>query len=192
MRNKKYNTLVIDPPWKIPMAGKFDRRPTRPQKLPYKTLPIDVIKNMPISKIANKGAHIYLWTTNKYIRDAYDVFDAWGVKFHLMLVGVKPSGVAPNCGYVFGTEFCLLGFFGKPVKKWRSIGKLNWFKMFNKAGNHSTKPDEFYKTVEMMSPAPRIDIFARQVRPGWYAWGNEIELIFRPNIKALDMLGASP
>lgn len=169
-----YNTLVIDPAWNVSMAGKFDRRENRPQKLPYITMSLEEIKQFPIKNYANQGSHIYLWTTNKFLREAFEVFDTWGVNFHLMLVGCKPSGVAPNCGYIFGTEFCLLGFYGKPAQKWKSIGKLNWFKMFNKAGKHSAKPDEFYKLVEIMSPAPYIDIFSRKNRLGWAVYGNEI------------------
>ena len=171
--NKKYNTIVIDPAWNVPMVGKFGRRKNRPQKLPYETMDLDDIYNIKISEIANEGSHIYLWTTNKFLREAYNIFDSWGVRFHLVLVGVKASGVAPNCGYVFGTEFCLMGFFGKPAQKWQDIGKLNWFRMFNKAGSHSTKPDEFYNLVGEMSPEPRIDIFARSIHIGFDAWGDE-------------------
>lgn len=168
-----YNTIVIDPPWNVPMVGKFRRRPNRPQQLPYETMTLEDIKNFPIKDYANQGSHIYMWTTNKFLREAFEVFDAWGVRFHLMLVGVKPAGVAPNGGYIFGTEFCLLGFYGAPMQKWKRIGKLNWFKMFNKAGKHSAKPDEFYSLVEEMSHEPYIDIFSRKNRKGWDVFGNE-------------------
>lgn len=169
----KYNTIVIDPAWQVPMVGKFGRRPKRPQQLPYKTMTIEDIKNFPLKDYANNGSHIYLWTTNKFIREAFKVFDSWGVNFHLMMVGVKPSGVAPCCGYVFGTEFCLLGLYGKPMQKFKKVGKLNWFRIFNQAGKHSAKPEEFYKLVEEMSPAPYIDIFSRKDRNGWDSYGDE-------------------
>ena len=43
---------------------------------------------------------------------------------------------------------------------------------------HSRKPDEVYGLIERMYPdLPRIELFARQVRPGWAAWGNEIEQV---------------
>lgn len=169
----RYNTLVIDPPWPMKMLGKFGRRFNRSQELPYKTMCLKNIPRFNIERWANKGAHVYMWTVNKHIEEAYKVFRSWEVRPYLMLVAVKPSGVAPQ-GYVFGTEFCLLGFYGKPMQKFKDIGTLNWFKMFNKSGAHSTKPDEFYNLVERMSPEPYIDLFARKKRKGWKVWGDEV------------------
>ena len=171
----KYNTIVIDPPWNMTMTGKVGRRENRPQELPYKTMTLKEIYDFSLKDFANDGSHIYLWTTNKFLRESFKFFDSWNVRFHLVLVGCKPSGFAPNCGYIFGTEFCLLGFYGKkPMQKWKHIGKLNWFNMYNPAGNHSCKPDIFYDLVEEMSHEPYIDIFSRKNRAGWNVYGNEV------------------
>ena len=175
---QKYNTIVIDPPWDIKMsASNLKRRPKTATQLPYKTLSLESIKNLPISHIANQGSHIYCWTTNRMLKETFEVLERWGVKFHLVIVMVKPSGIAPAMGYVFGTEFCLLGFYGIPKQKFLKIGKLNWFQHLNGAGKHSVKPEKFYKLVEEMSPAPRIDIFARRQRQGWDVWGNEVKQV---------------
>lgn len=40
---------------------------------------------------------------------------------------------------------------------------------------HSGKPDAFLDLVESMSPGPYLELFARRERPGWTAWGNEME-----------------
>jgi N6-adenosine-specific RNA methylase IME4 len=41
---------------------------------------------------------------------------------------------------------------------------------------HSRKPDEAYARIERMYPdLPKIELFARSRRPGWSAWGNEVE-----------------
>lgn len=173
-KDKKYNTIVIDPPWEITLTGKVKRRENRSNKLPYKTLPLEEIKSIPIGQIANIGCHVYCWTTNKMLEDTFGVLKSWGVNFHLVMTLLKPSGIAPCFGYVFASEFCLLGFYGKPMQKFLKVGELNWLKSFNKAGQHSSKPDEFYKLVEKMSPTPRIDIFARQNRQGWDTFGDEI------------------
>lgn len=74
---------------------------------------------------------------------------------------------------MFATEFILLGFYRKPMQKFLRAGKLNWLKT-NMGKKHSAKPNEFYKLVEAMSPAPRIDIFARKRRHGWDVFGDEI------------------
>jgi len=172
---RKYNTVVIDPPWAISLTGEVKRRENRAKKLPYKTMSLQEIKEIPIRDIANVGCHIYCWTTNKMLKDTFEVLQSWGVNFHLCMPLVKPSGLAPCFGYVFASEFCLLGFYGKPMQKFLKAGELNWIKAFNKAGTHSSKPDEFYKLVEKMSPSPRIDIFARKQRLGWDVFGDEVD-----------------
>jgi len=41
---------------------------------------------------------------------------------------------------------------------------------------HSRKPEASYRIIEAMYPdLPKIELFARQARPGWQAWGNEVE-----------------
>jgi len=172
---KKYNTIVIDPAWDIHLSGKVHRRPKRAGELPYKTMSLQEIKEIPIGSIANIGCHVYCWTTNRMLRDTFDVLRVWGVNYHLTMVLVKPNGMCPCFGYKFATEFCLLGFYGKPMQKFTKIGELNWIKGFNKAGEHSVKPDEFYKVVEKMSPIPRIDVFARRQRLNWDVFGDEVD-----------------
>ena len=39
---------------------------------------------------------------------------------------------------------------------------------------HSRKPDELYSEIERLFEGPRCELFARQRRPGWDAWGLEI------------------
>lgn len=44
------------------------------------------------------------------------------------------------------------------------------------ARQHSRKPDEAYAFLEALTPkARRADLFARQRRPGWDAWGDELD-----------------
>lgn len=169
----KYNTIVIDPPWNISMTGEVKRRENRAKKLPYKTMSLQEIKDFPLKDFANVGCHVYCWTTNKMLRDTFNVLEYWGVNFHLVIPWVKPSAICPCFGYKFASEFCLLGFFGKPMQKFISSGKLNWIKDYV-FKSHSSKPDSFYKLVEEMSPLPRIDIFARKKRDGWDVWGDEV------------------
>jgi N6-adenosine-specific RNA methylase IME4 len=39
---------------------------------------------------------------------------------------------------------------------------------------HSQKPDEAYELIERMYPGlPKIELFARNAREGWHAWGNQ-------------------
>lgn len=174
----RFNTVVIDPPWPISMTGKFKVRPHRATELPYHTMTLEEIKKLRVSDHLNTGAHVYLWCTNKTLRDAYDVLDAWGIRFHQVLVMTKPGGMAPSLGYRFSTEFCLLGIYGRPMQKFTHMGASNHFSHTPKPGSHSSKPDYFYELVERMSPGPYADIFARRKRSGWQVWGDEVEKDF--------------
>lgn len=170
--DKKYNTIVIDPPWDISLTGNW-KRENRKSKLNYPTMSIQEIKDIPISSILNQGGHIYLWATNKTLRQAFDVLENWGCSYHLTMVWCKPSFIAPCLAYQFATEFILLGFYGKPMQKFKGEISLNWFKVMQKRNGHSSKPEEFYEIVRKMSPEPRIDLFSRRKIEGFDAWGNE-------------------
>jgi len=51
------------------------------------------------------------------------------------------------------------------------------------ARGHSRKPDEFYEKVERVNPESRLDMFARETREGFKAWGNEVEKFERVETK---------
>ena len=40
---------------------------------------------------------------------------------------------------------------------------------------HSQKPDEQYERIERLVDGPYLEMFARQRRPGWVAWGDEVD-----------------
>lgn len=45
----------------------------------------------------------------------------------------------------------------------------------SQAREHSRKPDEFATMLQELFHGPYLELFARTARPGWSAWGNEIE-----------------
>jgi N6-adenosine-specific RNA methylase IME4 len=52
-----------------------------------------------------------------------------------------------------------------------SLAKGTWYEAPRR--DHSEKPDIFMDMIEQMSPAPRLEMFARTQRLGWSSWGNE-------------------
>src|SRR5262249_9442644 len=50
---------------------------------------------------------------------------------------------------------------------------------------HSQKPDEQYARIERLVDGPYVELFARQRRPGWVAWGDEVNK-FEPEYDAQD------
>ena len=136
--------------------------------MPYPTMTLAEIAAMPVSGVADKDAHLYLWTTQAWLRESYRVLDAWGYKQGAILVWSKPpKGV---CGtYVCSTEYCIFGRRGNLAHKRRQLGTcFEW----PRAG-HSAKPEAFLDMVESVSPPPYLEMFARRQRLGWDTWGNE-------------------
>ena len=164
----KYQTIVIDPPWESEMVLKN----VRPNQIefPYPTMTLEEIANLPIKDLAHeKGCHIYLWTTHKYLPDALKLFETWGAKYQCLLTWVKPVGISPF-SWMYNTEHVLFG----------RIGSLDLLKMGLKLSfeasvtKHSEKPDIFYERVRDASPEPRLDMFTRKPREGFTGWGNEL------------------
>ena len=163
----QYRTIVIDPPWPMDLILR-DKRPNQ-YDLDYPIMSIDEIKAFPLNKITfEDGSHVYLWATQRFLPIAFDVFEAWGVKYECLLTWVKNVGFTPY-SWMYSTEHCLFGRIGHlPLLK---LGKRLDFQADVKG--HSRKPDEFYKLVSEVSPEPRIDIFSREKHKGFEQYGNE-------------------
>jgi N6-adenosine-specific RNA methylase IME4 len=69
------------------------------------------------------------------------------------------------------TEHCLLGTRGKPVFLHSSDGTV----LEAARREHSRKPEEFYALVERVCPGSRVELFSRQQRSGWRAFGNDFD-----------------
>ena len=66
-------------------------------------------------------------------------------------------------------EFCLLGRRGSCRRNSKSVREI----ILSPVRQHSRKPDEVYDRIEEYCDGPYLELFARQERPGWTAWGNE-------------------
>lgn len=132
---------------------------------------LEVIKALPVSDLAGVGCHLWLWTTNAFLRDGYDVMAAWGFKYLAPIHWIKPTG----CGnyVIHRTQTILLGY----KEKCKFNGK-RYFPNILAPGNdptrHSAKPKEFYELIESVSDPARLELFARNKRDGWDVWGNEV------------------
>ena len=55
---------------------------------------------------------------------------------------------------------------------------------WKKPKRHSEKPAAAYTFIKSLSDGPRLDIFARQSRPGFEAWGNQADRLDDPQAAA--------
>ena len=165
-----FDLLVADPPWPV---RKIVRkvRPNQVAALDYPTMTVDEIKGMPVAGCAADNAVLFLWTTHRFLPDAFGVMDAYGFRYQRTLTWDKANGMC-LFGFHHRTEFCLFGYRGKIEMYPRRKAIPTVFS--GKSKRHSAKPDEFYRMVEPLGVS-RLDIFARRARPGWTVWGNEVE-----------------
>lgn len=171
MSSGPYNTIVADPPWayKGTLPG-FKKDRLDRSAVPYGTMSVEEMCALPVKDLAAKDAHLYLWTTNTHLWDSITVATAWGFKYSTLLVWTKPPrGFAGFPTYNVCTEFVLFCRRGS-LKATERVDR-NWWEW--PRGKHSVKPEAFLDMVERVSPAPRLEMFARRNRIGWDTWGNQ-------------------
>jgi N6-adenosine-specific RNA methylase IME4 len=166
--NKTYTTLVVDPPWDFADEGDVDQfgrgTPT------YATMSFDKILELPVASLAEPNAHLYLWITNRSLPKGFSLFERWGFRYVTCLTWCKPSIGMGN--YFRGsTEQILFGVRGSLSLLRSDVG--TWFTA-DRSGGHSSKPEEFFQIVELCSPGPWLELFARKPRKGWVSWGAEV------------------
>lgn len=163
-----FRTIVADPPW--PYKDRISQKGIRGAANHYGLMTLEDLSRLPVTSWADpEGAHLYLWTTNAFIVEAHLLAQAWGFMPKTILTWIKPR---LGMGRTFrGTTehvlFCVRGRL--PVLRHDVPTHFE-----APAGRHSAKPDRFYTDiVQRMSPGPYLEMFARERRRGWIAWGDE-------------------
>ena len=177
-----YATIVADPPWPYP-EGWPSWGPNHEQRraLPYSPMTLAEIGALPVNALADREGYLFLWTTNRYLRSAFDVLDAWGFTYRQTVVWCKdPVGQGPGGMFAQTTEHVLIGQNISPrshARGKRTTGDrqpTSWFRW--PRGAHSEKPAAFLDVVEQVAPGPYLELFARQPRLGWDSWGHGYEI----------------
>ncbi len=195
-----YATVVVDPPWPMPKTGKTTRGETDSKgvytakggrqvdgtwwgrhrggsvELPYETMTLDEIAALQVSDLAASNAHLYVWTTNRFLEETYEIVRGWNFHPAQLLVWCKPPmGIGFGGAFTTTTEFILFARRGTPARTPRQDS--SWWEWSRPYENghiaHSAKPEAFLDLVEQVSPAPRLEMFARRQRLGWDTWGDE-------------------
>lgn len=181
----RYRTIVADPPWHVatgPAASAVGEgwagHDGRSRTLAYPTMSVAEISALPVADHAEDGCHLYLWTINRYIEDAYSVARAWGFTPSTLLTWCKaPMGSGLGGQFGISTEHVLFCWRGRAAGR-RAATNTTWFRWkrpYDERGKpmHSGKPEAFYDLVREVSPGPHLELFARRQRLGWDTWGNQ-------------------
>ena len=118
---------------------------------------------------AAENCVMFLWTTHKFIQDAFELLKVWGFKYRNMLVWDKKK---MGMGDLFRMqcEFCLVGLKGKPV--FQDIHDIRDI-IEESRREHSRKPEAFYEIVDRLCVGRKLDYFSREQRAGWTSYGND-------------------
>jgi len=174
--DKKYKTIVIDPPWNLPVVSASHSQASfkHTGSLPYPTMTDDELHKIPISEFADDQCQLFLWVTHGTLPLGLELIKSWGFKYHCLLTWDKTKGIT-MCGFNRRTEFVIFAYKGKLVMKQKGRSFPTFFREISTI--HSRKPRIFYDIVLIATPAPRLDMFARKVHVGFDAWGDQVEKI---------------
>lgn len=192
----KYRVIYADPPWTFETyteAGK-----DRSAEQHYKCQSLEDIKKLPVPKLCESTAFLFLWVTFPTLPQGLEVMKAWGFEYKscafnwlkLTKKGEKaiksednlvegealPEHFFTGMGYYTraNSELCLLGRRGTgPVN--RKSGGVRQVVLAPRR-EHSRKPDEINQRIETLLDGPYIELFARTQRPGWDCWGNQVDM----------------
>jgi len=177
---EQFDVVLADPAWsyygqqdKWSAAAKF-----------YPTMTEEEISALPVRDLLFKHSVLFMWATSSKLDVALRVLHSWGLHFRgvaftwvkttqagkpIGAQGVRPSIIKPTC------EFVLCG---SPTAKGRPMPIADEsivHSVLAPVREHSRKPDEVMDRIERLYPdARRLEMFARQSRVGWSAWGNEV------------------
>jgi len=174
----RFGTILADPPWRFAnRTGKM--APEHKRLSRYSTMTLQEIMELPVSQLALPHSHLYLWIPNALISEGLEVMKRWGFTYKTNIVWHKirkdggPDGRGVGFYFRNVTELVLFGTRGNlrtlaPGRKQVNI-------ILSRKREHSRKPDELYPIIEQCSPGPYLELFAREKRPGWAQWGNELQ-----------------
>jgi len=137
-------------------------------------MPLDEIYALPIPEICAKDCTMFQWVPDSLLNVGMQVFAHYGFTYKGPIVWDKMS-IGTGWWCRSRTEHCLYGIRGKA--KAFHLQVPNIFQA-TRTG-HSRKPDVFweryvYPLAAAQSRQPCIELFARETRPGWDCFGNEI------------------
>ena len=166
--DRLYPVVYADPPWRYEHSM-TDNRKIENQ---YPTMTLEEICNLPVGDIATPDAVLLLWTTSPKLAESMDVIESWGFVYRTCIIWDKER---IGMGYYARQQHELLLIASRgsiPVPE--PENRPNSVIRIKRDNEHSMKPHEFYELIERMYPEyDRIELFARNKRDGWSAWGNQ-------------------
>ena len=173
LRLAPFACVVADPPWRF---GDKLPGPGRGAAKHYGTLSVDQLCAFELPPLA-PDSYLFLWRVSAMVEEAYRVVRAWGFTPKTEIVWLKRTATGKRWFGMGRTvraehETVIVAARGRPATRSKSIRST--FAAAAERRAHSAKPEAFFDLVESLCDGPRLELFARRVRPGWTCVGNEI------------------
>ena len=168
-----FNVVLADPPWNI--AAK---NPTRGVALPYSTMSVKQVLQLPWAKLQKEG-FLFMWVVTKSYTDVIQHFISLGYDFLEEIVWLKYSKKgklrkAPGNIFLRCKESCLLFWKGPKSACPTTCEGADVLACLRRVS--SQKPDELYDLIERMAPKGKyLELFARgyNLRRNWMSIGDQ-------------------
>ena len=161
--NGLYDVISVDPPWNY--GREYDPETSRVAN-PYPEMSTEQIKalRLPFSN----DSILFLWTTHKFLPDAFEILKEWGFEYKATLVWNKEK-IGMGAWFRMQCEFCLFAVKGKPF--WNNTTERDI--IVESRREHSRKPDAFFNMVDKLCVGRKLEYFSREQREGWEVYGND-------------------
>jgi len=159
-----FDVVSIDPPW--PYGREYNPETSRVAN-PYPEMEIEEIAAIELPLM--EDGVVFLWTTHQFLPDAFKLAEIWGLTYKATMVWDKEK-MGMGSWLRMQCEFCLLCVKGNP--HWKNT--LHRDILRESRREHSRKPDIFFEMINQLCHGRKLEYFAREARPGWQVFGNEI------------------
>lgn len=191
----KYRVILADPPWafqtwwsgrsnKLPSPKKKFSYPSRATVPAYEVMRETELSALPVADLAAKDCVLVMWICWPVLEQSLRVIRAWGfeyktcafcwVKAHAKQIDLFQDSIPAHMTLGYWTrsnsEVALLATRGKPKRNATDVRQA----IIEPRREHSRKPDCIHERIERLVGGPYVELFARETRPGWDSWGNEV------------------
>ena len=162
-----FDLILADPPWRYEHC-EADNREIENQ---YHTASLPEIWQHKEHLNPKQDCILFLWATAPKLSEAMTVMERWGFNYRSCAVWDKQV-IGMGYWWRIQHELLLVGVRGKPGCTPEPARISSIFS--ERRGTHSTKPQCVYQWIERAFPdAVKLEMYCRQPRQGWAAWGNE-------------------
>lgn len=181
----RYDLILADPATRFETfsAKGEDKSP----QAHYPTMTWEELGALPVRDLGRGDTVLFLWGCWPTLRQSLSLMEAWGFRY---VTGgawhkrTRHGKSAFGTGYVLRSacEPYLIGTLGSPAtaNNLRNIieTEADLTVIDAERREHSRKPDEQYAYCERLArhAVNFVELFARQRRPGWDAWGNQADM----------------